>query len=93
MKIMCVTSPPQRLRAITPIPDAFTKLPAVRENWQFLRSASTKEKDEKLYYIGTNNPTDLTVPRRRVLTEFAEPPNTCTVICSTSRASTEKTRC
>lgn len=33
-----------------------------------------KEKDEKLYYIGTNNPTDLTVLRRRVLTEFAELP-------------------
>ena len=33
-----------------------------------------EEKDEKLYYIGTNNPTDLTVLRRRVLTELAELP-------------------
>ena len=33
-----------------------------------------EEKNEKLYYIGTNNPADLTVLRRRVLTEFAELP-------------------
>ena len=33
-----------------------------------------EEKNEKLYYIGTNNPTDLTVLRRRVLTELAELP-------------------
>jgi D-lactate dehydrogenase (quinone) len=33
-----------------------------------------EEKDDKLYYIGTNNPTDLTVLRRRVLTEFAKLP-------------------
>jgi len=30
-----------------------------------------KEKDEKFYYIGTNDPAGLTVLRRRVLTEFS----------------------
>ncbi len=33
-----------------------------------------KEKDEKVYYIGTNDPADLTVLRRRVLTEFSALP-------------------
>src|SRR6516164_3919084 len=33
-----------------------------------------KEEGEKLYYIGTDNPADLTVLRRRVLSEFAELP-------------------
>ena len=33
-----------------------------------------EEKGEKVYYIGTNDPVDLTVLRRRVLTEFPELP-------------------
>jgi D-lactate dehydrogenase len=33
-----------------------------------------KGKDEKVYYIGTNDPADLTVLRRRVLTEFSALP-------------------
>ena len=33
-----------------------------------------KEKGEKLYYIGTNNPADLTVLRHRVLKEFSKLP-------------------
>ena len=34
----------------------------------------TEEKEEKVYYIGTNDPLDLTTLRRRVLTEFSELP-------------------
>ncbi len=33
-----------------------------------------EEKGEKVYYIGTNDPVDLTLLRRRVLTEFPELP-------------------
>ena len=55
-----------------------------------------KEKDEKVYYIGTNDPADLTVLRRRVLTEFSALPISGEYLHRdrpTSPTCTAKTRC